>query len=244
MTTLLPFPRLRHSDSARAEPGERDQQALADAYGRVATDLRISLTDRCNLRCTYCMPVEGLEWLPRADVLTDEEILRLITIGVERLGIKTVRLTGGEPLLRKNLELLVADIAALTPLPEIALTTNGIGLAARAEKLAAAGLRRINISLDTLDPGTFAELVGRCRSSCLAGRQPSMTARGPSGAAGPTPQSRPAPRRRSDGLSPRSCAVHLGYGCGLCGPVSPSIRGGRHILRGAGGPAGHCRRLA
>jgi cyclic pyranopterin phosphate synthase len=163
MTTLLPYPRLRNSDSALAEPGERDQQVLADAYGRVATDLRISLTDRCNLRCTYCMPVEGLDWLPRADVLTDEEILRLITIGVERLGIKTVRLTGGEPLLRKNLELLVADIAALSVPPEIALTTNGIGLAARAEKLAAAGLKRINVSLDTLDPGTFAELAHRPR---------------------------------------------------------------------------------
>jgi GTP 3',8-cyclase len=163
MTTLLPYPRLRHSDSAPAEPGERDQQVLADAYGRVATDLRISLTDRCNLRCTYCMPVEGLDWLPRADVLTDKEILRLITIGVERLGITTVRLTGGEPLLRKNLELLVADIAALSPAPEIALTTNGIGLAARAEKLAAAGLKRINVSLDTLDPGTFAELAHRPR---------------------------------------------------------------------------------
>src|SRR5918993_5554010 len=95
MTTLLPFPRLRHSDSARAERSQRDQQVLADAYGRVATDLRISLTDRCNLRCTYCMPVEGLDWLPRADVLTDEEILRLVTIGVARLGIKKVRLTGG-----------------------------------------------------------------------------------------------------------------------------------------------------
>jgi len=163
MTTLLPYPRLRHSGSAPAEPGERDQQVLADAYGRVATDLRISLTDRCNLRCTYCMPVEGLDWLPRAEVLTDEEILRLITIGVKRLGIKTVRLTGGEPLLRKNLELLVADIAALSPAPEIALTTNGIGLAARAEKLAAAGLKRINVSLDTLDPGTFAELAHRPR---------------------------------------------------------------------------------
>jgi GTP 3',8-cyclase len=163
MTTLLPYPRLRHSGSAPAEPGERDQQVLADTYGRVATDLRISLTDRCNLRCTYCMPVEGLDWLPRADVLTDEEILRLITIGVKRLGIKTVRLTGGEPLLRKNLELLVADIAALSPAPEIALTTNGIGLAARAEKLAAAGLKRINVSLDTLDPGTFAELAHRPR---------------------------------------------------------------------------------
>jgi GTP 3',8-cyclase len=163
MTTLLPFPRLRHSVSASAEPVERDQMVLADAFGRVATDLRISLTDRCNLRCTYCMPVEGLDWLPRADVLTDEEILRLVTIGVARLGITTVRLTGGEPLLRKNLELLVADIAALSPAPEIALTTNGIGLAPRAEKLAAAGLKRINISLDTLDPGTFAELAHRPR---------------------------------------------------------------------------------
>jgi cyclic pyranopterin phosphate synthase len=109
------------------------------------------------------MPPEGLDWLPGADVLTDEEILRLIAIGVQRLGITTVRLTGGEPLLRKNLELLVADIATLSPVPEIALTTNGIGLAARAEKLAAAGLRRINVSLDTLDPETFARLSRRRR---------------------------------------------------------------------------------
>jgi GTP 3',8-cyclase len=163
MTTLLPVPRLRYPDSARAAPVERDQLVLADAYGRVATDLRVSLTDRCNLRCAYCMPPEGLDWLPGADVLTDEEIVRLITIGVERLGITTVRLTGGEPLLRKNLELLVADIAALSPVPEIALTTNGIGLAARAEKLAAAGLKRINISLDTLDPDTFTQLARRRR---------------------------------------------------------------------------------
>ena len=163
MTTLLPFPRLRSTISADAMSAERDQLVLADAYGRVATDLRVSLTDRCNLRCTYCMPPEGLDWLPGADVLTDEEILRLIAIGVQRLGIKTVRLTGGEPLLRKNLELLVADIAALSPAPEIALTTNGIGLAARADKLAAAGLRRINVSLDTLDPETFARLSRRRR---------------------------------------------------------------------------------
>jgi GTP 3',8-cyclase len=170
MTTLLPFPRLRSSDSAHAEPVERDQLVLADAYGRVAKDLRVSLTDRCNLRCAYCMPPEGLDWLPGAEVLTDDEIVRLITIGVERLGITTVRLTGGEPLLRKNLELLVADIAALSPAPDIALTTNGIGLAARAEKLAAAGLRRINISLDTLDPDTFAQLARRRRlADVLAG---------------------------------------------------------------------------
>jgi GTP 3',8-cyclase len=163
MTTPLPFPRLQTPFSARAETTERDQLVLADAYGRVATDLRVSLTDRCNLRCAYCMPPEGLDWLPGTDVLTDDEIVRLITIGVERLGITTVRLTGGEPLLRKNLELLVADIAALSPTPEIALTTNGIGLAARADKLAAAGLRRINVSLDTLDPDTFAKISRRRR---------------------------------------------------------------------------------
>src|SRR5215217_2057906 len=163
MSTLLPFPRLRPAASAPAETEKRDPFALADAYGRVATDLRVSLTDRCNLRCAYCMPPEGLDWLPGAEVLTDDEIVRLITIGVERLGITTVRLTGGEPLLRKNLELLVADIATLSPAPEIALTTNGIGLAARAEKLAAAGLKRINVSLDTLDPDTFAELAHRPR---------------------------------------------------------------------------------
>lgn len=163
MTTLLPIPRLRSSASAHAESVGRDQLALADAYGRVATDLRVSLTDRCNLRCAYCMPPEGLDWLPGAEVLTDEEMVRLITIGVERLGITTVRLTGGEPLLRKNLELLVADIAALSPVPEIALTTNGIGLAARADKLAVAGLKRINISLDTLDPETFVQLSRRRR---------------------------------------------------------------------------------
>jgi GTP 3',8-cyclase len=163
MTTLLPIPRLRSSASAYAESVGRDQLALADAYGRVATDLRVSLTDRCNLRCAYCMPPEGLDWLPGAEVLTDEEMVRLITIGVERLGITTVRLTGGEPLLRKNLELLVADIAALSTAPEIAITTNGIGLAARADKLAVAGLKRINISLDTLDPETFVQLSRRRR---------------------------------------------------------------------------------
>jgi GTP 3',8-cyclase len=116
------------------------------------------------------MPPEGLDWLPGADVLTDDEMLRLITIGVERLGITTVRLTGGEPLLRKNLEMLIAGIAALTPLPEIALTTNGIGLARRAENLASAGLRRINVSLDTLDSDTFAKISRRRRlDDVLAG---------------------------------------------------------------------------
>ena len=88
--------------------------ALADTFGRVATDLRVSLTDRCNLRCSYCMPAEGLEWLPNDDVLTDDEIVRLITIGVERLGIREVRFTGGEPLLRRGLADIVRRTAALS----------------------------------------------------------------------------------------------------------------------------------
>ncbi|QGN31993.1 GTP 3',8-cyclase MoaA [Microlunatus sp. Gsoil 973] len=143
---------------------------LADRHGRVATDLRVSLTDRCNLRCTYCMPAEGLEWLPNDEVLTDREFLRLIGIGTSLLGIRTVRLTGGEPLLRKGLERLVAGIAALPTRPRIALTTNGIGLARRAQALADAGLDRINISLDTLDPETFHRLSRRRRlDDVLAG---------------------------------------------------------------------------
>jgi GTP 3',8-cyclase len=142
---------------------ERPTYALTDGYGRVARDLRVSLTDRCNLRCTYCMPAEGLPWLPTPELLTDAEILRLIAVGVSRLGITSVRLTGGEPLLRKNLEALVAGIAALRPRPSIAMTTNGIGLANRAAALAAAGLDRINISVDTLDPDTFATLTRRRR---------------------------------------------------------------------------------
>jgi cyclic pyranopterin phosphate synthase len=167
MTTLLPLPRIRSAAPASETVAVR---SLGDAYGRVATDLRVSLTDRCNLRCQYCMPAEGLDWLPRADVLTDEEIIRLIRIGVTRLGITTVRLTGGEPLLRQDLEWLVAAIADLDPAPAIALTTNGIGLADRAATLAAAGLKRINISLDTLDPETFKRITRRPRlGDVLAG---------------------------------------------------------------------------
>jgi GTP 3',8-cyclase len=163
MTTLLPMPRLRDTRSAATEATSGQMRALTDAYGRTATDLRVSLTDRCNLRCSYCMPAEGLEWLPAAEVLSDSEIVRLVGIGVRMLGITTVRLTGGEPLLRKNLEQLVAELATLEPRPAIALTTNGIGLARRAGALAAAGLNRINISLDTLDPATFARLARRPR---------------------------------------------------------------------------------
>src|SRR5215469_3962823 len=136
---------------------------LADSYGRVATDLRVSLTDRCNLRCAYCMPPEGLEWLPKPEVLTGDEVTRLVRIGVELLGIREVRFTGGEPLLRRDLVSIIARTAALTPRPEISLTTNGIGLTRLAAPLRDAGLDRINVSLDTLRPEVFRKLSLRDR---------------------------------------------------------------------------------
>ncbi|MED7923549.1 GTP 3',8-cyclase MoaA [Nonomuraea sp. LP-02] len=136
---------------------------LRDSFGRVATDLRVSLTDKCNLRCTYCMPPEGLDWLPSAQLLTADEIVRLVGIGVERLGITEVRYTGGEPLLRRELADIVARTAALEPRPQISLTTNGIGLARLAGTLADAGLDRVNVSLDTLDAATFKRLAHRDR---------------------------------------------------------------------------------
>lgn len=143
---------------------------LSDSYGRVATDLRVSLTDRCNLRCSYCMPPEGLDWLPNADQLTDDELIRLLGIAVGRLGVEEVRFTGGEPLLRRGLVDIVARTAALRPRPEISLTTNGIGLVRLAGPLRAAGLDRINVSLDTLDDATFVRLARRDRlADVLAG---------------------------------------------------------------------------
>jgi GTP 3',8-cyclase len=143
---------------------------LADSYGRVATDLRVSLTDRCNLRCDYCMPAEGLDWLPKPELLTDDEVVRLVGIAVRRLGITEVRFTGGEPLLRRGLVDVVARTAALRPRPEISLTTNGIGLDRLAGPLREAGLDRINVSLDTLRPETFRALARRDRlGDVLAG---------------------------------------------------------------------------
>jgi cyclic pyranopterin phosphate synthase len=136
---------------------------LVDRYGRTAVDLRVSLTDKCNLRCTYCMPAEGLDWLAGPDLLTDDEIVRLIRVGVTRLGIEEVRFTGGEPLIRRGLLPIVAATAALLPRPNISVTTNGIGLAKLAAPLAAAGLDRVNVSLDTLDPDRFEQLTRRNR---------------------------------------------------------------------------------
>ncbi|WP_242910284.1 GTP 3',8-cyclase MoaA [Actinomadura terrae] len=143
---------------------------LVDTFGRTATDLRVSLTDRCNLRCSYCMPPEGLDWLPKPELLTDEEVLRLVRLGVTELGITEVRYTGGEPLLRRGLPEIVRRTAALAPRPQVSLTTNGIGLDRLAAPLADAGLDRVNVSLDTLDPATFKRLAHRDRlGDVLAG---------------------------------------------------------------------------
>ena len=143
---------------------------LLDTYGRVATDLRVSLTDRCNLRCTYCMPAEGLDWMPGEQLLTLDELTRLLRVAVTRLGVSRVRFTGGEPLLAKRLEAVVAATAALRPRPEITLTTNGIGLNRRAAGLQRAGLDRINVSLDTVDAEHFTRITRRDRlADVLAG---------------------------------------------------------------------------
>ncbi|MEU9581741.1 GTP 3',8-cyclase MoaA [Streptomyces chilikensis] len=136
---------------------------LIDTHGRVATDLRVSLTDRCNLRCTYCMPEEGLQWLAKPDLLTDDEIVRLIRVAVTALGVDEVRFTGGEPLLRPGLAGIVQRVAELDPRPETSLTTNGIGLGRIAPALKEAGLDRVNVSLDTLRPEVFKALTRRDR---------------------------------------------------------------------------------
>ncbi|MGW5560499.1 GTP 3',8-cyclase MoaA [Micromonospora sp. NPDC003944] len=143
---------------------------LVDRYGRVARDLRVSLTDKCNLRCTYCMPAEGLPWLAGPELLTDEEIVRLVRVAVELLGVTEVRFTGGEPLIRPGLVDIVTAVAALEPRPRVSLTTNGIGLDRLAPALRTAGLARVNVSLDTLDPDRFTTLTRRPRlDAVLAG---------------------------------------------------------------------------
>lgn len=136
---------------------------LGDRHGRVATDLRVSLTDRCNLRCQYCMPAEGLDWMPAEETLTDDELNRLIAIAVTRLGVTDVRFTGGEPLLRRGLPAIVAATKALPGSPRTAITTNALGLKHTAAALAAAGLDRVNVSLDTTDPETFERITRRPR---------------------------------------------------------------------------------
>ena len=134
-------------------------RVLKDTFGRVADDLRISITDRCNFRCIYCMPAEGLKWLAREDLLRFEEIVRLARLFVHRYGVRTIRITGGEPLVRVKVEDLVGMINELDPTLDITMTTNGVLLREKAHKLAAAGLKRINISLDTLNPHRFHEMA-------------------------------------------------------------------------------------
>jgi GTP 3',8-cyclase len=164
--TALPFPTVAPRAAAATPAAGR----LVDRFGRVATDLRVSLTDRCNLRCTYCMPEEGLAWLPREQQLTDDEVGRLIRIAVERLGVTEVRFTGGEPLIRRGLVGIVAEAAALRPRPRLSVTTNGLGLERLAVALRDAGLDRVNVSLDTLDPERFVALTRRDRhGDVLAG---------------------------------------------------------------------------
>ena len=145
---------------APAVPGDMPVDGpLVDPYGRVHDDLRLSVTDRCNLRCVYCMPTEGMTFLPRSDVLSFEEIVRVARVARD-LGVRSVRITGGEPLVRRGICDLVAGVAALG-FDDVALTTNGILLASLADRLAEAGLRRVNVSCDSLRPDRFAAIRRR-----------------------------------------------------------------------------------
>lgn len=135
-------------------------EQLIDSFGRVHTNLRISVTDRCNIRCFYCMPAENVQFMDRHELLTFEEIDRIVRVAV-RLGLRKIRLTGGEPLVRRDLDVLVRKLAAIHEIEDIGLTTNGILLADQAQALYDAGLRRINVSLDALDPQKFEKITRR-----------------------------------------------------------------------------------
>ncbi|WP_097247275.1 GTP 3',8-cyclase MoaA [Nocardia amikacinitolerans] len=150
--------------------GRPDTPLLIDRFGRVARDLRVSITEKCSLRCTYCMPEEGLPPIPKDELLTVDEIVRLVVLAVEQLGVREVRFTGGEPLMRRDLEQIIAGCHDRLPGIPMAMTTNGVGLEHRAHALAAAGLSRVNVSLDTVDRDGFAKLTRRDRlDSVLAG---------------------------------------------------------------------------
>lgn len=161
--TAVPMgiPTVRADHTSVADRPESD--LLIDRFGRVARDLRVSITEKCSLRCTYCMPEEGLPAIAPQDLLTTEEIVRLVGVGVEQVGIREVRFTGGEPLLRRDLEDIVARCSARVPEVPLSMTTNAVGLEHRAAALAAAGLTRVNISLDSVDRAHFAQLTRRDR---------------------------------------------------------------------------------
>ncbi|RJO75057.1 GTP 3',8-cyclase MoaA [Nocardia panacis] len=150
--------------------GRPDTPLLLDRFGRIARDLRVSITEKCSLRCTYCMPEQGLPEIPPNELLTTEEIVRLVTLAVRELGVAEVRFTGGEPLMRRDLERIVAGCHAAVPEVPLSMTTNAVGLRHRAAALVAAGLHRVNISLDTVDRAGFARLTRRDRlDSVLSG---------------------------------------------------------------------------
>jgi cyclic pyranopterin phosphate synthase len=165
MTRLeLGIPGIRRHPAAEPHiEGRPDVPALVDRFGRVARDLRVSITEKCSLRCTYCMPAEGLPAIARDDLLTAVEIARLVGIAVRDLGVRDVRFTGGEPLMRADLAEIVGLSSAVADGASISMTTNGIGLDKRIDELVAAGLTRINISLDTVDRDHFARLTRRDR---------------------------------------------------------------------------------
>ncbi|NNG35388.1 GTP 3',8-cyclase MoaA [Nakamurella aerolata] len=174
MTSVaLGMPISRRADAAAAavtDPARPAVPGLVDRFGRAATDLRVSLIDKCNLRCGYCMPADGLPWLPKDELLTDDEIVRLIAVATAELGVTEVRFTGGEPLLRKGIVDIVRRVAELPRRPSMSLTSNALLLGRLAGPLAAAGLDRVNVSLDSVRPDTFAELTRRDRlTDTLAG---------------------------------------------------------------------------
>ena len=133
---------------------------LRDIYNRPLKDLRISVTDRCNFRCTYCMPFDDYEWADKKEILTFEEIARLANLFVQ-LGVDKIRITGGEPLLRRDLEKLISKLSSLSGLKDLCLTTNGSLLAEKVSALQFAGLKRVNVSLDTLNREKFARIRRR-----------------------------------------------------------------------------------
>ena len=164
MTIQLGIPRLPGRSGGLPVPCPRPSgvpAGLLDRFGRQATDLRLSLTDKCNLRCTYCMPAQGLEWLSKQAVMTADEIVRVVGISVTKLAIRELRLTGGEPLVRPDLVDIVRSLRRQHPDLPISMTTNGVGLDKKAQALKDAGLTRINVSLDSLHQETFESLTRR-----------------------------------------------------------------------------------
>lgn len=159
--------------SARGAPRLRDRPDtpdLIDQFGRTARDLRVSITEKCSLRCRYCMPEAGLPTIEASKLLTPGEIARLVGVAVHRLGVREIRFTGGEPLMRRDLEQIIRECRSVAPHTPIAATTNAVGLEHRARTLVEAGLDRINVSLDTVDRNRFAHLTRRDRlDSVLTG---------------------------------------------------------------------------